>query len=244
MLLKSPVGAGSLVLPMGAVAAEALSPERVPSNDDASSLEELMVRYVEGDLEAFDHLYRRLSPRLFGYLLRLTRQREQAEDLVQITFAKIHRARQSYLKGSSPLPWALAIARRSSALAWAISWYQVTGSAKRESALWFFSRSIGPIRAQISRSRSLSPIFSGRPPTCMFERVSPACGTRLIAPTASPCRDATAGPRSPSRGRSVPAEAERVAGGIERLIEDATGVPFYARAPELTAAVTLEGDRA
>ena len=36
----------------------------------------------------------------------------------------------------------------------------------------------------------------------------------------------------------------RVAGGIERLIEHATGVPFYDRAPELTAAVMLEGDRA
>jgi aspartyl-tRNA(Asn)/glutamyl-tRNA(Gln) amidotransferase subunit A len=36
----------------------------------------------------------------------------------------------------------------------------------------------------------------------------------------------------------------RVAGGIERLIEDATGVPFYDRAPEVPAAVTLEGDRA
>jgi RNA polymerase sigma-70 factor (ECF subfamily) len=72
-----------------------------------------MVRYVEGDSQAFEDLYRKLSPKLFGYLLRLTRQREQAEDLVQITFSKLHRARESYLKGAPLLPWVLAIARRS-----------------------------------------------------------------------------------------------------------------------------------
>src|SRR6056297_449743 len=52
--------------------------------------------------------------------------------------------------------------------------------------IWPFSRRTGAIRAQISRSRSLRPIFSGRPPTCMFDRVSPAAGTRVIAPTGSP----------------------------------------------------------
>ena len=48
--------------------------------------------------------------------------------------------------------------------------------------IWPFSFSIGPIVAQISRSRSVRPTFSGRPPTCMFDRVSPSAGTRLIAP--------------------------------------------------------------
>jgi RNA polymerase sigma factor (sigma-70 family) len=78
-----------------------------------NSLEALMVRYVEGDGSAFEDLYRKLSPKLFGYLLRMTGQRDQAEDLVQITFSKIHRARDSYLKGAPLLPWVLAIARRS-----------------------------------------------------------------------------------------------------------------------------------
>ncbi len=80
---------------------------------ESGSLESLMVRYVEGDTSSFEELYRRLSPKLFGYLLRMTRQREQAEDLVQVTFSKVHRARDSYLKGAPLLPWVLAIARRS-----------------------------------------------------------------------------------------------------------------------------------
>src|SRR5690606_16836838 len=54
------------------------------------TLEALMREYVEGSERAFDELYRRLTPKLFGYLLRLTRHRERAEDLLQITYSKIH----------------------------------------------------------------------------------------------------------------------------------------------------------
>ena len=75
--------------------------------------EQLMAAYVGGDANAFDELYRRMSPKIFGYLLRLTRNKERAEDLLQTTFSKIHRARSSYLDGAPFLPWALAIARRS-----------------------------------------------------------------------------------------------------------------------------------
>ncbi len=72
-----------------------------------------MERYVDGDADAFDALYRQVTPKLLGYLLRLTRNRERAEDLLQITFSKVHRARESYLRGAPFLPWVLAIARRS-----------------------------------------------------------------------------------------------------------------------------------
>lgn len=86
---------------------------RVDTRADIVSIEELMVRYVEGNADAFSELYRKISPNLMGYLLRLTRDRMRAEDLLQVTFAKIHRARQSYLRGAPVLPWVLAIARRS-----------------------------------------------------------------------------------------------------------------------------------
>ncbi len=84
----------------------------LPSLEELS-LEGLMERYVDGDPAAFDALYQRVSSKLFGYLVRLTRERERAEDLLQITFAKVHRARSSYLRGAPLLPWMLAIARRS-----------------------------------------------------------------------------------------------------------------------------------
>ncbi|MEO7033031.1 MAG: RNA polymerase sigma factor [Polyangiaceae bacterium] len=89
-----------------------LTSERLPTLAESTS-EQLMERYVDGEADAFEFLYRRVSPNLMGYLLRLTRNRERAEDLLQITFSKIHRARGSYLRGAPVLPWILAIARRS-----------------------------------------------------------------------------------------------------------------------------------
>lgn len=86
--------------------------EREARTADAT-VEDLMERYVDGNAAAFDALYERISAKLFGYLMRLTRNRERAEDLLQITFAKVHRARQSYIRGAPVLPWMLAIARRS-----------------------------------------------------------------------------------------------------------------------------------
>jgi RNA polymerase sigma-70 factor, ECF subfamily len=85
---------------------------RVDTRASVQSLEELMERYVEGSPQAFSELYRKVSPNLMGYLLRLTRDRGRAEDLLQVTFSKVHRARESYLRGAPVLPWLFAIARR------------------------------------------------------------------------------------------------------------------------------------
>jgi RNA polymerase sigma-70 factor (ECF subfamily) len=80
--------------------------------DEDASVEELMEAYVGGSKAAFDLLYQRIGSRLFGYLIRLTHERERAEDLLQVTFTKLHRARDSYLRGAPVLPWVFAIARR------------------------------------------------------------------------------------------------------------------------------------
>ena len=82
------------------------------SSSKTLSVEQLMEQYVDGNPEAFDELYRQVSPRILGYLIRLTRDPVRAEDLLQLTFTKVHRARESYLRGAPLLPWLLAIARR------------------------------------------------------------------------------------------------------------------------------------
>jgi RNA polymerase sigma-70 factor (ECF subfamily) len=79
---------------------------------DEPSLESLMADYTAGNDEAFRELHRRLAPKLYGYLLRLSHDPAQAEDVLQATFAKLHRARGSYLAGASVMPWAMVIARR------------------------------------------------------------------------------------------------------------------------------------
>lgn len=76
------------------------------------ALEGLMDRYSMGDDSAFAALYDGLSPPLYGFLVRLTRDQSFAEDLVHETFLRIHRARGAYHPGAPVLPWAFAIARR------------------------------------------------------------------------------------------------------------------------------------
>jgi RNA polymerase sigma-70 factor (ECF subfamily) len=76
------------------------------------SLEVLMSEYVAGSSEAFTELHRRLAPKLHAYVLRLCRDAALADDVVQATFAKLHRARATYLPGAKVMPWALVIARR------------------------------------------------------------------------------------------------------------------------------------
>ena len=71
-----------------------------------------MDRYAQGDDAAFSELYDALAPRLYGYLLRQTRNNARAEDLVQQTFLQMHCARGRFLRGADVVPWAFAIARR------------------------------------------------------------------------------------------------------------------------------------
>src|SRR5438128_10551584 len=73
---------------------------------------ELMQRYCDGDAGAFRELYALAAPRLLGYLLKMARDRALADDLLQQTFLKVHRARASYVRGADPLPWIYSIAHR------------------------------------------------------------------------------------------------------------------------------------
>lgn len=56
----------------------------------------LMLRYRDGDADAFETLYRRHNDALYRYLLRRCRHRDTAEDLFQEVWSKIIRARDRY----------------------------------------------------------------------------------------------------------------------------------------------------
>jgi len=56
----------------------------------------LMLKYKDGDVAAFETLYRRHNAPLYRYLLRLCRNRDAAEDVFQETWGKIINARHSY----------------------------------------------------------------------------------------------------------------------------------------------------
>lgn len=56
----------------------------------------LMLRVQGGDDEAFAQLVRELRPRVYGYFVRLVRNRTEAEDLAQEVFLRLFRSRISY----------------------------------------------------------------------------------------------------------------------------------------------------
>ncbi len=56
----------------------------------------LMLRYRDGDVAAFEVLYKRHNDALYRYLLRLCRHRDSAEDIFQDVWSKIVKARENY----------------------------------------------------------------------------------------------------------------------------------------------------
>jgi RNA polymerase sigma-70 factor (ECF subfamily) len=70
-----------------------------------------MESYARGHDAVFEELYRQIAPRLYRFCLRLTGGRAEADDLLQETMLRVHRARATYLDGSNVLHWAFAIAR-------------------------------------------------------------------------------------------------------------------------------------
>jgi RNA polymerase sigma-70 factor (ECF subfamily) len=71
-----------------------------------------MDRYARGDPAAFADVYDTVAPSVHAYLVRQTRDRGRAEDLLQQTLLQMHRSRGSYIPGLPVMPWAFAIARR------------------------------------------------------------------------------------------------------------------------------------
>jgi len=86
--------------------------EDKPRGQDARGADAAMSRYALGDEAAFGEVYDALAPRLYAYLLRLSRSEARAEDLLQQTMLKIHVARGSFIPGAAVAPWAYAIAHR------------------------------------------------------------------------------------------------------------------------------------
>ena len=76
------------------------------------TLNDAMDRYADGDSEAFSEVYDELAPRLYGFLLRATKNQATTEDLLQQTMLQMHRARGTYRRGADVVPWAFAIAKR------------------------------------------------------------------------------------------------------------------------------------
>ncbi len=71
-----------------------------------------MAAYASGDRRSFSTLFHRWAPRLHGFFLRTLREPAAADDLLQTTFLKVHRARASFNPLLRLRGWLYAIATR------------------------------------------------------------------------------------------------------------------------------------
>jgi RNA polymerase sigma factor (sigma-70 family) len=77
---------------------------------DPAEPAELIAAAADGNLSAFEHLYRQFSPRVYGLCLRLTGQREAAEDCTQESFVAAWRALARFENRSRFSTWLRRIA--------------------------------------------------------------------------------------------------------------------------------------
>ena len=69
----------------------------------------LINAHCQGDPAAFDELVRRYGDRVLGYLIRMSGNREQAEDLFQETFKRVHEKAHTF-RGPQFKGWLFRIA--------------------------------------------------------------------------------------------------------------------------------------
>jgi RNA polymerase sigma-70 factor (ECF subfamily) len=77
--------------------------------------EELMIIYRDSNpdqaYQAFECLYSRTSQALYSFLIKKTRQTEEAQDLLQKTFLRVHQCKQLYSPKYKFEQWLFAIAK-------------------------------------------------------------------------------------------------------------------------------------
>jgi RNA polymerase sigma-70 factor (ECF subfamily) len=85
--------------------------ERSDSPLSAATIEQLMVGYQQADAASATALIEQLSPQLFRFFAAQLGDRDDAGDMLQEAWLRIHRARHTYRAGEPLLPWIYAIAR-------------------------------------------------------------------------------------------------------------------------------------
>src|ERR1700733_4490655 len=76
-----------------------------------AGLEQLMVQYQQADARATRSLIEQLSPQLYRFFAAQLGNPDDASDMLQDAWLRIHRVRHTYRPGEPLLPWVYAIAR-------------------------------------------------------------------------------------------------------------------------------------
>ncbi|PPI83812.1 RNA polymerase subunit sigma-24 [Marinobacter maroccanus] len=85
-----------------------------PPSDTPERVAELIHRVAQKDRRSFALLYRATAPKLLGTVLRILRDREWADDVIQDSYLKVWQKAEQFQDGkSSPITWLVSIARNS-----------------------------------------------------------------------------------------------------------------------------------
>src|SRR3954467_8597576 len=85
-------------------------PGVIPSVDRETELA-LVAQLRRGDADAFDAAYAAFNTRLFTFLLRLSRRRDVAEDLLEETWLRLVKSASRLRPDSRLAPWLFTVAR-------------------------------------------------------------------------------------------------------------------------------------
>ena len=92
---------------------QAATGEILPApSSDFSVDARLIADCLRGEMQAFDEIVHLHTPRIFNYILHMTRHRQDAEDVTQQTFIKAYTHLASFDPTRSFIAWLLTIARR------------------------------------------------------------------------------------------------------------------------------------
>lgn len=80
------------------------------NNSQEPTDEELIARFQQGDLHAFDLIVQRYKEQLLNFVYRFLGNQEQAEDILQETFLRVYRNRHAYRRVARFSTWIYTIA--------------------------------------------------------------------------------------------------------------------------------------
>ena len=81
-----------------------------PSENAEVTDEDLIEYFQQGDVMAYEQLIKRYKNRLLNYIYRFIGNQEEAEDIVQETFLRLYRNRNSYTRVAKFSTWIYTIA--------------------------------------------------------------------------------------------------------------------------------------
>ncbi|HVO03903.1 MAG TPA: sigma-70 family RNA polymerase sigma factor [Candidatus Cybelea sp.] len=87
-----------------------LRPKLRPGGSSGATEAALLQRVAGGDRDAFGELYRRLQRPLYGYLMKLVRERELVEDVLNETMMEVWRQAARFEGRASVNTWVFSIA--------------------------------------------------------------------------------------------------------------------------------------